>query len=276
MLAEIGQGCPVTLPGLDGALDPLPHATVVRHFRFDADYCRMWMGGVCHIQRYVNGGDGTAVGTFIADAKACQDQCTAADACGFFNYDAENQVCHTFGVGDALPASPTWFVDARGFLTGGPDCAIEDALAAEAAALKGAAGCFTANAIYINAAFGTCGGSNDNAALSGSIFVASAITVKSPLPVCVCSGGHCNGGGGANACAVVDVRPTLMTPRINRLLLNEKHPWTGSRGFRDRGTPLPLKRSSLLLTARSNAPLKMGVISSTGLVKRARRHTNAG
>lgn len=66
--------------------------------------------------KYVNGGDGTAVGRFVATAMDCQDECAAAsDTCGFFNYDATAETCTLYDAA-LLPSGNNWFEEARGIL----------------------------------------------------------------------------------------------------------------------------------------------------------------
>eukprot|EP00729_Bicosta_minor_P008154 gene8154-32242_t len=124
--------------------------------------------------KYVNGGDGTAVGRFVATAMDCQDECAAAsDTCGFFNYDATAETCTLYDAA-LLPSGNNWFEEARGILTGGPDCARADALKAAAASIDGHPECFRNNAIYVNSDFGSCGGAGGvYADLSGTVYVAS-------------------------------------------------------------------------------------------------------
>jgi len=122
-------------------------------------------------------GTGTAVPSFVATAEACQDFCAADTSmpCGYFNYDMEAESCTLFtDIGAELPSGNDWFAGARGFVTGGPDCTVQDALDAESVAINGAKGCFRANSIFINADYGTCGGASGvYAELSGSVFVSS-------------------------------------------------------------------------------------------------------
>ena len=90
-------------------------------------------------------GTGTAVPSFVATAEACQDFCAADTSmpCGYFNYDMEAESCTLFtDIGAELPSGNDWFAGARGFVTGGPDCTVQDALDAESVAINGAKGCF--------------------------------------------------------------------------------------------------------------------------------------